>query len=320
MKIISFPRIHVALADLAGATSRRFGGAGFAIEAPQTIVDFRHGNGHGLLLPEGIESVTVTQLRSLCERMRPLADDVQITVEKMPPQHSGLGSKTALLLAVATGLYRIKARSARRVELQRISGRGGASGIGVNTFFDGGFLTDGGHAEGVGSPPFLPSSASDGHTPPPVIARHPIPLEWKFTLIVPLGRNYSGSDEIEFFRLHAPILKRDALATIGLLYHGVAAAVATCDLPLLTRSLVDLHTVGFKRKELEGQSARVRELLRSLQANSLAAGMSSMGPLLYVVTRTDAERDLATSLAAQNGSPALGTFSGRNSGFEVLDD
>jgi beta-ribofuranosylaminobenzene 5'-phosphate synthase len=238
----------------------------------------------------------------------------------MPPSHSGLGSKTALLLAVVTGLHLINSRDTKREDLQRISGRGGTSGIGINTFFDGGFLADGGHANVNVAHEFLPSSASDGHVPPPVIARHPIPAEWQFTLLIPPGRYYAGSEEIQFFELNAPIAREDAFATIALLYHGVAAAVVTRDLSLLARSLADLHNVGFKRKEVEGQPSVVRNLLQALHAHSLAAGMSSMGPLVYVVTRTCAERDLTLSLAEEHDSPTLGTFSGRNAGFEVVDD
>ena len=78
------------------------------------------------------------------------------------------------------------------LDMAKIVGRGGTSGIGVESFENGGFIIDGGHKR-VEKPSFLPSSASPA-TPPPIIARYNFPLDWKIILAIPnVERGVSGA-------------------------------------------------------------------------------------------------------------------------------
>jgi beta-ribofuranosylaminobenzene 5'-phosphate synthase len=320
MKVFSYPRVHVALADLAGATARRYGGAGFAIDGLPTVIDFRLARRSSVELPHGYDKAAIRHVSELCDRFRKLAAGVSIVVEAAPPQHIGLGSKTSLTLGLLVGLHYLRRRYPSREYLQRASGRGGASGVGINSFFDGGFVVDGGHAFDAARRLYVPSSAAVGHSPPPVIARHVVPPSWRFTLLLPLGHRRFGPQESRFFRKHTPISKGSALRTIALLYHGVAAAVATRDLTLLATTLKQVQRTGFKRVEVRGQTLGVRRLLRDLEGLSLAAGMSSMGPVIYVVTETGGDALAARTLAANRDAILMGTFPGRNLGHEVVDD
>lgn len=99
--------------------------------------------------------------------MKPIAYSIQ----EMPPQHCGLGSKTSLLLSVVKLAFIINDIPVTPEEIVYFSGRGGTSGIGINTFFSGGIITDSGHDED--SPRnFAPSSSrSQNEKKPKIISK-----------------------------------------------------------------------------------------------------------------------------------------------------
>jgi beta-ribofuranosylaminobenzene 5'-phosphate synthase len=146
-----------------------------------------------------------------------------------------------------------------------------------------------------------------------------IPENWRFHLLLPSGRYLHGAEEFEFFRRNTPIPSHEAWRAIALAYHGLAPAVSSGDLPLLREVLMCLHRVGFKRRELRGQSASVRWVVRELRKRTdVAVGLSSMGPLVYAVADAD-NRNCSRyieSLCRQGAAELLGVFAGRNLGYE----
>ncbi len=72
-------------------------------------------------------------------------------------------------------------------------GRGGRSGIGVATFEDGGFVVDAGHPTAR----FTTRPPDEGDwTVPPVVARHDLPDDWRFLVVVPdVAPGRSGESE-----------------------------------------------------------------------------------------------------------------------------
>jgi len=317
MKIISYPRLHITLVDLAGVTHRRFGGAGIAIDGLPTVVHVERSRRPYVHSDIALDDGTLAVVRSILERVRPICGGVAITVTAAPPQHIGLGSKTALAMAIAAGAFRVWKYTANRDAIQTLSGRGGASGVGIHTFFDGGFIADGGHIRQPAGAPFRPSSATSGHSPPPALVRVSVPRSWRFTLLLPKGRCYSGTDERLFFDTYTPISSAAALRTLALVYHGIAPAVASDDLPLMRRALQEIQQTGFKRLELRGQPTSVRRVLRSLQAKSVPAGMSSMGPLIYAITSDVDGVDRIREVAKEYDTSVLGTFQARRKGYEI---
>jgi beta-ribofuranosylaminobenzene 5'-phosphate synthase len=204
--------------------------------------------------------------------------------------------------------------------LQRLSGRGGASGIGINSFFKGGFLTDGGHNL-IPSHNFAPSSAHSLPDIPPVICRISIPHKWLFYLVLPSGCRFSGGQEQKFFEQNTPIPKNEVLEVISLIYHGVVPAFLTNNLKLLKISLFHLHKTGFKKRELQHQSSNVKNVMRLFDnIPGCAVGMSSMGPLLYIVSNKKDEEvnKNIKNLCMDNNIELICTCYGRNRGFEVI--
>jgi len=317
----AYPRIHVALLDLGGVTHRKYGGAGFAIAGLRTEVEAAV-SGHTSVL--GIERLDLRCQRDVLAAIERLnkaypTAEVEVVVRRSAPQHIGLGSKTTLIMATLRAAALAKGIAADAKTLQGLSGRGGTSGIGVNAFFRGGFIIDAGHdPKSTGG--FVPSGARRGFAIPPVICRTSIPLRWRFHLILAAPARFAGTREVAFFRANTPIPEREVLRTMALAYHGVAAAVLTADLTLLKAALRGLHSVGFKKRELDNQAAAVRRLLRELDLDTeCAVGLSSIGPLIYAI------RDAASEAAGRavcaaceaHGARLLGVYRGRNRGSEV---
>jgi beta-ribofuranosylaminobenzene 5'-phosphate synthase len=261
------------------------------------------------------------QVRAALARLleaRSSDSSLRIALHSPVLQHVGLGSKTILVLATLRAAVAALGWPALRSDLQQLSGRGGASGVGIHGFFHGGFIIDAGHpSEAVKD--LLPSRARQPTTLPALVSRISIPRSWRFHLILPAGRRIAGQNEVDFFRRNTPIPREEALAVAALILHGIAPAVACDDLPLLTRALWQIQRTGFKRREVSGQSADVRGLLADLGHLDIPAGLSSLGPLLYAVSHAgDSQTARAIAEAAERAEARwLGAWPGRLGGAEV---
>ena len=246
--------------------------------------------------------------------------EVEVEVVTAPPQHVGLGSKTALLLSLAAGVSALGGTAMSQAELIALTRRGGTSGIGVHGFFRGGFLVDGGHAQRDVAE-LLPSSARKVADSPLLVTRLAVPNDWRFHLVVPAGARHSDSRERAVFRKQTPFPESHARKAIAATYHGIVPAFAREDLALLSRSLDQIHRTGMKRAELSSQAATTRRFYSSARrALDCPVGMSSMGPLVYAISdRTDSRRvssklrDIATDL----GGEFVATTRARNSRFGI---
>jgi beta-ribofuranosylaminobenzene 5'-phosphate synthase len=88
------------------------------------------------------------------------------------------------------------------------------------------------------------------------------------------------------------------------------------DLALLASALTAVSQTGFKRLEVERCGAAVMNLLGDLGAKGYAAGMSSMGPLVYVIVTAGNERatDEIAATCAVHDAEWLGMCGGLNRG------
>lgn len=199
------------------------------------------------------------------------------------------------------------------------SGRGGTSGVGVNTVFAGGFVVDGGHGTNR-KLRYGPSSTVRAARVPPVLVRLRFPDAWRVHLFLPKGYRYSGEREARFFEQNAPIGVQEVYEVLAAVYHGVVPAIAEGDLELLRMAVREVHRTGFKRRELDGQRPEVRDLVEELQEGlKLAAGMSSLGPLVYAIAPAGRELDEEACGAVFRETEYLGRFCARNAPYEVAE-
>jgi len=202
---------------MGNVTCRRYGGAGFALSDPVTQIRAERSTG---ITIEGVGSLDIAgqhDLKSALERLHMIDATLEanVVVEKVAPQHVGLGSKSSLILGALAATVLANGKSVSPNLLQTVSGRGGASGVGINSFFCGGFVTDGGHAHVQGAN-LVPSSARRPTDIPPVLCHISIPPQWNFHLLLPKGVRFSGQSELDFFAKNTPIPKAEILEAIGL--------------------------------------------------------------------------------------------------------
>lgn len=314
------PRIHTGLVDLAGASDRSFCGVGFSISGPSTTWHIEEAGDVRLNGISHLDRLALNDIERAIKNLKAISvSGFSATLESSPSQHVGLGTKTSLLLSLITAINRLKGLCLSTAEIQQLSGRGGASGVGINLFFCGGVIWDGGHAA-TGNSVFVPSGIANRRELPPLIARWSFPDHWMVGLVLPDSSTFSGEKEAAFFREKTPIPSDQALLTMSAIYHGVIPGFAMSDLDLLKRALGKVHLTGLKREELHAQTGKTIDTFQRIQSlPRVAAGLSSLGPLIYCIfERCDIEsREALESLARQTGAKFMGVFSGCNSGFEV---
>lgn len=301
------------------ASPRAFGGVGFMLDRTAADVELRRAPTMMFAgtteLDEACKAELSALVASLCEAN---GQPVETIVHGHALQHIGLGTKTALKLAVVSAYHRLVGTSADRAAQQRLSGRGGASGIGVHGFFEGGVLWDAGKpTEEVEA--LLPSGAGAATSTPMLMMRQLFPSSWRVGLCLPRAERSHGKDERCFFEANTPIPRVEALETMAQLYHGVLPAFRDADLTKLAFSLAAVSRTGFKRLEIERCGSTVSKLLGDLGAKGYAAGMSSMGPLVYVILAANdqAAVDDVAGMCAVHGAEWLGTCSGLNRGADT---
>ena len=239
-------------------------------------------------------------------------------LRQAPPQHVGFGSKTALSLALIAGVNAFRSIGWSVEQMQRFSGRGAASGVGIHSFFTGGVIWDAGHRADTAKQ-LLPSGATTGTRIPPLAARVPFPDAWRVMLVLPDEREMTGQEEIKFFVENAPVPKVEALSTMAALYHGVLPAILLADYRALALALAEVHGLGFKARELRRWSSQLQMALAALLKNGFAAGLSSVGPLIYVVLPDDdpVAIDNVRAICAGLTMRMLMVVRAWNSGYEV---
>ncbi len=313
-------RLHFGFQNLALANERLYGGVGVALDGPELTVSARPAD--EVRCDDEAAEPYVRRVVATLD-----VEGAAVTVGDRFPRHVGFGSGTQLALAALVAVARAHDREVDPRELAPDLGRGGRSGVGVATFEDGGFVVDGGHpTERFTSRP----PANGDWTVPPVVARHDLPDDWRFVLVVPeAAAGHSGADEDRHMR--NSVERADP---------GVADDVAA----VLTRELLPAAAEGNHRRfgraaarlgRLNGAwyadeqggvyrppAGRVVERLTQSTAVT-GAGQSSWGPAVWgLTTRADVE---SARTAAEMALSDLGvdgevlTAAPRNEGATVDD-
>jgi len=316
-------RVHVTLIDMHGGSGRVDGGIGITLDEPGMLLEAELSpalsvRGGDAPMQERIRSIATDVLQKLGA-----GGSVAITVRSSYPSHVGLGSGSQIGLAVARAISELHNRHLPVKELARLVGRGGTSGIGTAAFEYGGFIVDGGHRFGAGGEKtdFRPSAASRGVSPPPVIARHDFPSDWRILVAIPeVPAGASGIMETDIFKDHCPV----PLDEVRKLSHEVLMrmlpGIASRDLDLFGSSINAVQRLGFKKVELSIQPPQVTGLLAVLQeAGAAGAGLSSFGPTVYAVGDTGMTgiEQAAQKFMQESGGGTTLITTARNSGAIV---
>ena len=310
-------RLHFGFGNLSLAHERLYGSLGVALDEPRLAVDIERADGVRAPLPW--ESLVET----VCEQLS--VPGASVSVDQSLPAHVGLGSGTQLALALAAGIGAAYEQSVDVRELAPQLGRGGRSGIGVATFEQGGFVLDGGHP----TTRFTTDRPVDGSwSVPPVTARHPIPDDWRFLVVLPDAEpGRSGQTEDDSIR--GVIERADpgpADRISGLVVRDVLPAIATGNADRFGSAVAEIGRLnGTWYADEQGGVYRppVGEIVETLAAEPAVygAGQSSWGPAVYGIT--DAHNAAAAREAGGEALDAAGLdgevvlSAGRNRGAVV---
>jgi beta-ribofuranosylaminobenzene 5'-phosphate synthase len=288
-------RLHVGFQNLSLARRRLYGGIGVGLEEPRVTISAE---------PAPTVDADDALVREYADRAVDVlgVSGVTLSLEERLPRHVGLGSGTQLALSVLAATA-----TAHGVEPQvraraPAMGRGGRSGIGVATFEDGGFVVDAGHPTGR----FTTEPPAEGDwRVPPVVARHRLPADWRFLVVVPEtepGR--SGEDEDASMRSvveRADPAVADELA--GVVTRKLLPAAAEGRLEAFGDAVAEIgRKNGAWYADAQGGVFRppAGELVEALEGCPVLSGIgqSSWGPVVYGVT--DAAHAAEARVAARD--------------------
>lgn len=286
--VVSVPaRVHLTLIELGQGGYRRNGGIGFGIKAPARRLEFAGAPKFDLsgLAALGFSRQEIDRLDTTLGRVRAaygLPNATVLIAAQGPGRHIGLGSGTAVTLACLELLFAINNVSLEPSELIRISGRGGTSGVGIHTYFSGGFIVDAGRK--FDTEPFASSDQiSQPASTPALLARYNMPC-WPIGLVLlPCPGLTEAQEKDVFASLNTAPISASEVHEIA--YHsifGASAAVATSNYSAFCEAINALQQSAWKRREIAAHGDAVSSAIkRMLELGCDCVGLSSMGPGLF---------------------------------------
>jgi beta-RFAP synthase len=310
VRVTASARLHLGMLDVAGGRGRRYGGVGVAIADPAVVLE---ANPAADTSAEGPDAERALAFARRFVTHTGIDDGVCIRVHRAIPPHVGLGSGTKLGLAVIAALAELNGLALSPIQVARTAGRGARSAVGLWTFLFGGLVTEGG-------------VRPDSGCPAPLLARHPVPEQWRCVLVVPDRQpGLSGVTEEEAFRRLRPPQELSAL---------ISQLVLTCLLPaLVEQDLVEFGAAVTHLQRLVGEAfspvqggpfhplvSRLVDAL--LDSGAAGAGQSSWGPAAYGFVGTELEADALAKrmarLTAGEAQVSAVPFDNRGATVETL--
>lgn len=278
-------RLHLSLFSMHDTGLRINGGIGFAIESPSITVQAQPSGACVVNdnRKEGLSIEAKDRLLSALKVVRSrysLELGVRIDINGDAIANHGFGSGTAIRLSSLEALMRINRNELSNNELACLSGRGGTSGIGVNTYFTGGAVIDLGIKNTNST--HRPSSLVGNITPPLVLQQLDMP-NWDIGICIPSNiKPLTKKQEEEFFEKVCPIRESEVHKS---LYHsimGILASIYENDKEAFEYSIREIQKCEWKKTERKFHGDALSEIEDTLYADgALAVGMSSLGPSLY---------------------------------------
>lgn len=289
VKIRLYPRLHISLIGMHTSGYRINGGVGFSIDRPFLQVtctpaaNFEVADSRSQ--PLSVEACI--RLQAIIEEQQRellLEKSIYVSIEGDLLSNYGFGSGTAIRLACLESLFLLNNKHYTRKELVQASGRGGTSGIGINTYFDGGFVIDIGHR--TTNSEVKPSNAVENlHRVPLQLVSHPFP-PFEIGICIPkFISRLTQEQESEFFKRTIPIPTTEVHKILYEVIYGLYPAVIESDMLIFAESINNIQSCHWKKSEIMNYGSDIQEIIDDLKMlGATAAGMSSMGPCIYFVS------------------------------------
>lgn len=288
LKVRAFPRIHVTLIGMNREGYRINGGIGFSMASPTLNMRFEP-DGEICVLDKRSQGFSEKETVRLNNHLNKVMKDEHlaegfrcIIEESQIHSHYGFGTSTMVYLSCIEALLIINKREYTNDDVVKLSGRGGTSGIGICTYFKGGFVFDTGVTNNADRD-LTPSSCfkSDDYRKPLIFKNISLP-GWEMGICIPPIQNKTEDEERVFFDKNCPIGQE---AVENILYesvYGISSSLLENDFKTFCKSVDSIQETKWKSLErnLYGNELKMTESLIR-KAGAKCVGMSSLGPLLY---------------------------------------
>jgi beta-RFAP synthase len=287
-------RLHFGLIGWGPRHERQFGGVGVMVAPPSLVVQASSAAQLSIHGPLEARVKSIVQRLAMHWQLEALPS-CRLEVVAAPPPHAGLGTGTALSLAIVAAVAEALGRDPLTLEeMALVTGRGLRSAVGAHGFAGGGLIYE------------------DGKTAGDVLGRlktrAAIPDEWRFLLVRTAGGlGLGGDDERRAFEMvsSTPVQTADELrhiaearlvpaARVGN-FEGFAAAVGEYN-----------RLAGSLFASVQGSNyatAEIGELIAAMRQRDIhGAGQSSWGPTVFAVVPGEAAAlELMDWLARERG-------------------
>ena len=271
MIIFTPSRLHLGFIDPFGKTGRVFGSVGVAIEKPSWGIEIKKSD-FEVISAESEEAVA--KIRGIIERARRLLRkeiSLSVRVFSSVPFHKGLGAGTQLSLAISEAIFRLYETPHSKRDIIDLSERGRRSGVGIMSYFEGGFNVDAGRKVETRDPP-LPLFHID------------FPPNWLFLVVYPhIDLDIHGKLEDKKFELlkDANVFEISHLILMGLLPSLLEKDIESFGkyLTLIQRKVGEIFSLSQGGIFAHDICEKLISLM--LEEGAYGAGQSSWGPVVY---------------------------------------
>lgn len=287
-RIKAFPRIHITLIGMNRDGYRLNGGIGFSISSPTLDISFEEADTIDVV-DQRKQGFTEDELHRLKCHIKKVVKNqnfnkmfICVINEGIIPSHVGFGSNSMIYLACVEALFILNQRDYSEKDVIALSGRGGTSGIGINTYFRGGFVFDTGVAN-LGTRTHAPSSVfvSKRCQQPLLMKSIELPL-WDLGICIPQIIPKTEEEEKHFFQTNCPIEKGDVEKILYEAVYGVTSSLMENDFKAFCESVNAIQQTKWKSLERNLYGEPIIEVEKTIKKNGArCVGMSSLGPMLY---------------------------------------
>jgi len=287
--IKSFPRIHITLIGMNNNSYRINGGIGFSIDTPITNSHFK--------LSKDIEiqdkrekKFTQDEQEKLINTIESVKNDnkmnngITCIIESDIFPHYGLGSNTSIYLSCIEALFLLNEVTYDNSKIISLSTRGGTSGIGINTYFDGGYVFDIGIKNERDL--LVPSSIANRNGKKPLVIYKGETPNWEIGICIPhYLNNKSEQEEKDFFSKYCPIGKKYINDILYESVYGITSAIIERDYKVFCQSINAIQKTRWKHLERSLYGKALLKLEKKImQLGADCVGMSSLGPSLFFLS------------------------------------
>lgn len=278
-------RLHLTLLAMHAGEYRMNGGIGFAIQEPSCQIVFTASKKFEVN-DQRLKTLSIDESQRFFkvlndEQLRyDFESALTISIAGDMPIHSGFGSGTAITLSCLEALHLLNDRTPSKTELIKASGRGGTSGVGINTYFDGGCVFDLGKP--INGDLHVPSNQASEIYQPLLLSVNEMP-DWDIGICTPRYLPVkTQAEEKAFFERVCPISAVSAYETIYHSLFGLYAAIKENNKSLFCKSLKRVQDCDWKKAERSEYGEMLLNIETALyKCGASAVGMSSLGPSLF---------------------------------------